>query len=115
MIIQPYVTNEIREYIKRLVENGKIGKSSYFQGISVTDEAHLASLLLQAIPSHELPHVSSLDIHNGLTILIARFIDKSDDYSANQLANYIRHLYVDFFKDDIKQLVEDALNEKQSV
>jgi len=108
-----YITNEIREYINRLIEKGKIGSSKHFQGISPSDEYHLTSLLLQAIPSHELPHVTSLDIHNGITTLIARFIDKLDDYSANQLANYVGHLYVDYFQDTIKQLVDDALDEKQ--
>jgi hypothetical protein len=115
MMIKNYITNEIREHIKRLVEHGKIGNSSYFQGISVSDESHLTSLLLQAIPSHELPHLSSLDTHNGLTTLIARFIDKNDDYSGNQLAVYIGHLYVDFFKETIRDLIEDVLNESQSV
>jgi len=111
MIVKKYITNEIRECIKRIIEDGKIGKSKYFQGIPSEDEYYLTSLLLQAIPHMDLPHITSLDIHNGLTTLIARFVRENDDYSANQLANYIRHLYVDFFKDTIKQLIEDALNE----
>ena len=112
MIAKQYMTNEIRECVKRIAENGKIGNSKYFHGISALDESHLTALLLQAIPPLEIPHITSLDVHNGLTTLIARFIDKSDDYAANQLANYISYLYIDFFKDTIKQLVEDALNEK---
>lgn len=112
-MFKSYITNEIREYINRLIEKGKIGASKHFQGVLPSDLNHLTSLLLQAIPSHELPHITSLDIHNGLTTLIARYIDKSDDYSASQLANYVGHLYVDFFQDTIKQLVDDALDEKQ--
>lgn len=100
-----YVTNEIREYITRI----KIDKSGY---LYPQDENHLSSLLLQAIPSHELPHITSLDIHNGLTTLIARYVDKNDNYSGIQLADYISSLYIDFFRKTIKELVDDVLHEK---
>lgn len=103
-----YITTEIREYVNRICEKKNI--TDYLPAV---DEDHITALLLQAIPSHELPHITSLDLHNGLTTLIARFIAKNDGYSANELANYVKYLYVDFFKTTIRELIEDITNEKQ--
>lgn len=106
--MQKYITDEIRSYVNRLIDNGKTGSSNSYNGITQQDEAHLVSLLMQAIPYSELPTLHKLDIHGGLPLMIARLIGKQDTYNSVELSNYIATLYIDHFLPDIKQLFENS-------
>lgn len=106
-----YITDEIKEYINRLIAKGKTGTSNAYNGISPIDENHLTSLLIQAIPSSRLPTLTELDIHNGLPVMISRYVAKKDAYQANELATYISNLYMDHFLPFIKELLDVAIQE----
>jgi hypothetical protein len=110
-----YKTDEIRSYINQLYDSGATGTSYQYMGISLVDEAHITALLIQATPYIEVPKLDLLDIHQGLYILIARAIDSNDAKSHTDLGNYIRDLYLDHYKDKIKQLMDDAAHERELV
>jgi hypothetical protein len=110
-----YRTDEINECVNRIYEAATRNKTEYFRGISVSDEEHLTSLLIQATPSCELPTPSMLDLHSGLPTMICRYVDNSNVSLANDLANYIKSLYMDYFKETIKRLMDEKVNERELV
>lgn len=112
---QAYKTDEIRSLINRLYSAGAVGNSNCYKGISVADEAHLTALLIQATPSIELPSINDLDVHNGLPLMVARYVASSNTDGAVELSNYIKSLYIDYFKDTIKRLMEERANERELV
>lgn len=95
-----YKSEEIKEYITRL---NKISA----KGITSLDQQRLTALLIQATPSYELPTINELDIHRGLPVMIASYIDNPNTDTAYMLANYIQYLYVDYFKTTVKKLIEN--------
>lgn len=94
-----YKTNEIKEYITLL---NKIDA----KGISTVDQQHLTALLIQATPSIDLPTLHHLDIHCGLPVMISSYVGCPNTDTAYMLSNYIKHLYVDHFKETILKLIE---------
>jgi hypothetical protein len=106
-----YITDEIREYINRLVSKGKTGTSNSYNGITQADESHLISLLIQAIPYNDLPKLHDLDIYNAIPLMISRFIAKQDQRLGNELSFFIADLYYEHFMPFIKELFENATQE----
>lgn len=104
-----YKSDEIKGYVRRLQEKGAIGDSNTYNGISPADELHLISLIIQSTPDADLPTLHELDVHNGLSLMIARYIDSCSTEMAIELATYIKNLYVDHYKIMIKQLMEEKI------
>lgn len=114
-MIRDYRTDEIKEYITRLQNAGTVGCSNSYKGISSSDEQHLTALLMSATPSYDLPTLNELDIHNGLPLMVARYVDSGHAETAIELATYLKNLYVDYFKETIKRLMEEHANERELV
>lgn len=94
-------SDEIKEYLTRL---NRIGA----RGISSLDQQRLTALLIQGAPSTELPTINELDIHHGIPVMIASYIENPNTDTAFMLADYIRNLYVDFFKQTVEILIESS-------
>lgn len=112
--MEKYFRNdEINAHINLLLDNGVMADSNSYKGMSVCDEEKLTSLLIQATPYSELPTPSTLDVHNGLYTMIARYVGSTTPEAAVALADYLKNLFVDHFKKTILELMDEKINERK--
>jgi len=106
-----YKTDEIKACINNLYDQGARGNSNRYNGMSVLDEEHLTALLIQATPFVDLPSVHDLDPHQGIFLMIAKYIDSANPDAAIELADYLKNLFVDYFQDTIERMMEERADD----
>jgi hypothetical protein len=108
-----YKSDEIKAYVNHLADSGATGNSNAYKGISVADEEHLTALLIQATPFMDLPSIHDLDKHQGIYLMIAKFVSTPDGDNAIELADYLKNLFVDYFQGTINRLLEEKRDDSR--
>jgi len=102
------ISDEIRAFVNNLYDMGYRGNSNSYKGMPVADEDHLAGLLMQATPYNLLPNIEELDSHASVPGMLARYIKHESPEVAEDIANYLKNLYVKYYQETIQQLMDEA-------
>lgn len=102
------INDEIRAFVNNLYDAGARGNSNAYKGMRVCDEEHLAALLMQATPFNLLPSIHDLDRHDSIYGMVGRFIKNESPECAEDIAQYLKNIFVNYYQETIQQLMDDV-------